>query len=143
MPPQLACVGSVGEVARVMTVRLELFVRDPAASAAFYRDVLDFAIERKVPGQHIVARRGAVTIGLGLIDRLQPPHPLRPLSRDERRGIGVEIVLEVDDVRTCHARVLETGWPLNGPLQERSWGLTDFRILDPDGYYLRITSKNR
>lgn len=23
----------------------------------------------------------------------------------------------------------------------RPWGLKDFRICDPDGYYLRITSK--
>ncbi len=27
------------------------------------------------------------------------------------------------------------------PLRKRSWGLTDFRITDPDGYYLRITSR--
>ena len=26
-------------------------------------------------------------------------------------------------------------------LQDRPWGLTDFRILDPAGYYLRITSR--
>jgi len=25
-------------------------------------------------------------------------------------------------------------------LVEREWGLSDFRVTDPDGYYLRFTS---
>jgi hypothetical protein len=25
------------------------------------------------------------------------------------------------------------------PLRSRPWGLTDFRVTDPDDYYLRIT----
>lgn len=27
-----------------------------------------------------------------------------------------------------------------GPLRLRPWGLKDFRIVDPFGYYLRVTS---
>jgi lactoylglutathione lyase len=26
------------------------------------------------------------------------------------------------------------------PMRERPWGSKDFRIVDPDGYYLRLTS---
>ena len=33
------------------------------------------------------------------------------------------------------------GWPLEQDLQDRAWGLTDFRVVDPAGYYLRITSR--
>jgi uncharacterized glyoxalase superfamily protein PhnB len=53
----------------------------------------------------------------------------------------VEIVLEVDDVVGWRDRVLASGYPILEPLQERPWGLTDFRIADPDGYYLRLTSR--
>jgi lactoylglutathione lyase len=53
----------------------------------------------------------------------------------------VELVLEVDDVAGERDRVLAAGWPLEEDLQERPWGLTDFRILDPAGYYLRITDR--
>jgi len=35
------------------------------------------------------------------------------------------------------------GWPLAEDLQDRPWGLKDFRILDPAGYYLRITDRAR
>jgi predicted enzyme related to lactoylglutathione lyase len=58
-----------------------------------------------------------------------------------RRGLGVEIVLEVDDVDGCHERVADSGHPILEPLRDRPWGLRDFRISDPDGYYLRLTSR--
>ena len=58
-----------------------------------------------------------------------------------RRGLGVEIVIEVDDVEGWCERVAASGHPILKPLQERPWGLRDFRISDPDGYYLRVTSR--
>jgi uncharacterized glyoxalase superfamily protein PhnB len=58
-----------------------------------------------------------------------------------RRGLGVEIVLEVDDLDGRHDRVAASGHEILEPLQERPWGLRDFRISDPDGYYLRTTSR--
>jgi len=36
--------------------------------------------------------------------------------------------------------VVDSGWPLAEDLQQRPWGLIDFRLHDPDGYYLRITT---
>jgi hypothetical protein len=53
----------------------------------------------------------------------------------------VELVLEVDDLGAEHDRVRASGWPLAEDLHERPWGLTDFRVLDPSGYYLRITDR--
>ena len=58
-----------------------------------------------------------------------------------RLGLGVEIVLEVDDVDGWRDRVAAPGHPILEPLQDRPWGLRDFRISDPDGYYLRVTSR--
>ena len=54
---------------------------------------------------------------------------------------GVELVLEVDDVAAERDLVTAAGWPLDQDLQNRAWGLTDFRVVDPAGYYLRITSR--
>jgi predicted enzyme related to lactoylglutathione lyase len=58
----------------------------------------------------------------------------------QRRGLGVEIVMEVDDLSAAHRRVLDSAHPVFEPPQQRPWGLWDFRIVDPDGYYLRFTS---
>jgi uncharacterized glyoxalase superfamily protein PhnB len=59
-----------------------------------------------------------------------------------RRGLGVEIVLEVDDVKSFFEKVKASGYKgVLSPLQQRAWGMTDFRVADPDGYYLRVTSR--
>lgn len=49
-------------------------------------------------------------------------------------------VLEVDDLERDRERVAATGWPVSEEITERLWGLRDFRLLDPDGYYWRITT---
>ena len=55
---------------------------------------------------------------------------------------GAEFVLEVDDAAGERDLVVAAGWPLEQDLQDRTWGLTDFRVIDPAGYYLRITSRD-
>ena len=54
---------------------------------------------------------------------------------------GVELVLEVDDLAAEVARIAAAGWPLREGPARRPWGLADVRLLDPDGYYLRVTGR--
>jgi predicted enzyme related to lactoylglutathione lyase len=120
-------------------LRLELFVTDVEQSATFYERVLGFAREHQSPG-YVAMRRGTAIIGIGAAGDLPAGHPLKPDSK-ERKGLGVEVVLEVGDVDAAHAAVEASGHPILSPLKERPWGLRDFRIVDRDGYYLRITPK--
>ena len=119
-------------------LRIELFVEDIERSAAFYRDVLGFTREYESDG-YVAMRRGSAVFGIGLARNLPPGHHLRRRDGD-RNGVGVEIVLEVDDVEAALAAVERAGYPVLTPLAARPWGSRDFRLLDPDGYYLRITS---
>ena len=124
-----------------MGLRLELFVSDMDTSVEFYRRVLGFELMRREENYASV-RSGAVTFGLGPISKLPLEDGYFTQSRlAADRGAGVEIVLEVDDVAAYHERALSSGHPVLHELQARPWGLTDFRITDPDGYYLRITSR--
>jgi lactoylglutathione lyase len=110
-----------------MRLRLELFVDDLGRSVDFYRRALGFRLVRQDPGYASLCN-GAVVLGLG---------PAAGLPK--RRGAGVEVVLEVDDLDAAYARVRRAGVrPVEAP-RGRPWGLRDFRILDPDGYYLRVT----
>ncbi len=121
---------------------MELFVEDMEASIAFYTRVLAFNLERYEPGDYASLRRGSVVFGLGPVDKL--PEKGGYFGRDiatRRRGLGVEIVLEVDDVEGWRDRVAASGLAIFEPLRGRPWGLSDSRITDPDGFYLRVTSR--
>lgn len=124
-----------------MSVRLELFVADLERAIAFYRDVLGFALLRQEP-DYASLQHGSFILGLGPIAKLPEAEGyFTQAVLAEARGRGVEIVLEVDDVARAGREVEAAGYSLHEPLQRRPWGLTDFRIGDPDGYYLRITSR--
>jgi lactoylglutathione lyase len=128
-----------------VSFRIELFVEDLDASIRFYERALGFRLERR---QHDYAslRRGAALLGLGALSKL-PPTGNGPGFTQERvsagRGAGVEIVLEVDDLDAVRKQVEAARYPIAEPLQDRPWGLRDFRLLDPGGYYLRVTASGR
>ena len=121
-----------------MTLRFEIFPADLPAAVDFYTRVLRFT---RVAGQdtewggYVALSRGTVRIGIG-----RRPGPEDRTGR--RPPTGVQLVLEVDDVRAERELVVAENWPSEEDLADRPWGLTDFRILDPAGYYLRITSRD-
>lgn len=123
-----------------MDVRFELFVADVNKSVAFYCDVLGF-VEEQSSGTYHPVRRAAVVIGIGAQDDLGQEHYFQPEIRASRKGIGVEIVLEVGNIEAEYERIQASGYPIAEPLKQQRWGLSDFRLVDPDGYYLRITTK--
>jgi predicted enzyme related to lactoylglutathione lyase len=124
--------------------RFELFVRDVAQSVRFYERVLDFVApsDADLTG-YVPVRNGAVTIGLQAIGALGTDHHLRRGRADDPRGLGVEIVLQAADVDRAYRHAAATAPACGGvtePIGERPWGRRDFRVIDPDGYYLRLTS---
>lgn len=124
-----------------MTLRLELFVSDMQKSIDFYTDVLGFERMKGEP-DYAPVRSGSVLIALGPASGLPKKHHFNPEVQNNRRGLGVEIVLEVDDVKSFFEKVKASGYKgILSPLRKQAWGATDFRIADPDGYYLRITSR--
>ena len=121
------------------SLRLELFVKDVAESVAFYRDVLGFVVESEAP-DYVAMRLGDVVFGIGPQAGLPAGHHFSA-ALDQPKGTGVEIVIEVHDIDALYGRVGAAGYPVSTPLKKRPWGLTDFRIVDPDGYFLRPTSR--
>jgi lactoylglutathione lyase len=125
-------------------VRFELFVDDVERAVEFYDAVLGL---RPSPGYdprgYVPVNAGSVRIGLQRHDALGAEHHFRPSHFAGPRGVGVEIVIEVDDIHAAFARARDTALGRGGqiePLAARPWGQTDFRLVDPDGYYIRVTS---
>jgi predicted enzyme related to lactoylglutathione lyase len=123
----------------IVFLRLELFVDDIERAVSFYRAALGFDVERQEHA-YVALRNGDAVLGIGRWIDLPPSHHFNPEIGTGRLGIGAEIVLEVDDVHTALERAKAAGAKILTPLRTRSWGATDFRLADPDGYYLRVTS---
>jgi lactoylglutathione lyase len=118
-----------------MTLRCEIFPADLDVTIGFYQRVLGFQLtDDRRDEDYISLRRGTVQIGAV---RYDPP----ATQATRRPPAGLELVLEVNDVDAERDRVVSAGWPLDDDLGDREWGLRDFRVLDPDGYYLRITNR--
>lgn len=119
-----------------MNLRIEIFSRDLDSFVDFYTNVLRFSLdrdERDFLTPYVSVHRDAVRIGAvpsGI--QASPDHRIPPT--------GTEIVLEVDDLDTEREAIVSRGWSLDADLTVRPWGLRDFRVRDPDGYYLRFTT---
>ena len=131
---------------RRMRLRMELFVEDMDVSVRFYRDVLGFQVDRRAE-DYVSLRRGVVGLGLGPVAKLPEQTEGQGFTRQRLngdKGAGVEIVLELDgldELRALYEHCQQRA-EISEDLRLRSWGLHDFRLADPDGYYLRITHGN-
>lgn len=90
-----------------------------------------------VPDCYAAIVNGRVRIGLAAFGLLPERHYFREGAAG-RRGVGVEVVLEVIDLAGYEQRA-RSAKAIFEPLQRRPWGLEDFRVIDPDGYYIRVT----
>lgn len=118
-------------------MRLEFFVEDVEKSLWFYEKVMGFSIVASSDdGQYHALKLGENKIAVQDMRSLDTTHPL---AQKGIKGLGIEIVLEVEDINKKFNDVKQK-YELESELAIRSWGLTDFRLLDPDGYYWRVTS---
>lgn len=65
----------------------------------------------------------------------------KKFPQNSPRGYGVEIVVMVADIDAYYQQVKNVTNVVED-LTLQPWGLKDFRIEDPFGYYLRITSQH-
>lgn len=120
-------------------MRIELFPSSLDVFLDFYTQVLNFTLlQRK--GTYAYLKRDAIHIGAiesptadALADRISYRQPNK----------GVEIVFEVDDLVAERDRIVAAGHMLDENIARQEWGLEDFRLTDPDGYYIRVTSRGR
>jgi uncharacterized glyoxalase superfamily protein PhnB len=117
-------------------IRPSLTVKDLSRSAAWYQDVIGFAIERRVErdGQlHAVAiRAGAVRVLLNQDDGRR--------GWDRVKGEGFSLTFQSNqDVDAVAARITAHGGAIDTEPADMPWGERIFRVRDPDGYRLVIS----
>jgi uncharacterized protein len=120
---------------------LILYVRDQAASTAFFRRVLLAEPTLDVPGMTEFALPGGAVLGL------MPERGIVALLGkrvDPARANGApraELYLLVDDAGAYHARALAAGgFELSG-LADRDWNHRVAYASDPDGHVIAFASE--
>jgi lactoylglutathione lyase len=128
-------------------LRFELFVQDVERSVRFYSSTLGLEPPTTwSPDGYVSISAGVVKIGVQHLANLPAGHHFSPSRLAGPRGVGLEIVVEVDDVDLAYANAAAYAERCGGsvePLDDQPWGLRDFRLVDPDGYYVRVTSHLR
>ena len=57
------------------------------------------------------------------------------------RGYGTEIVITIPDLAEFYDRFPHRS-SIVSPLRTRAWGVADFRVVDPAGFYVRISERH-
>jgi predicted enzyme related to lactoylglutathione lyase len=117
-------------------LRIELFPADLDRFIAFYVQTLHFDVlvdQRDAPVPYVHVQRGRARIG-AVQTQDAVDSGLRSVPQ------GVEIVIEVNDLEAERDALIAAGYQLAEDVRDQPWGLRDFRIFDPDGYYLRFTT---
>jgi catechol 2,3-dioxygenase-like lactoylglutathione lyase family enzyme len=122
--------------------RVELFVSDLVRSRAWY-EALGFRPVRGFEDWQMLALGDNLLDLQGDAHAVEGPHYFTPEIGRWPRGTGVEVSIEVEDVDELFERAKGLGVDVVKPLQDRPWGARDFRVADPDGYFLRFTTPLR
>lgn len=117
-----------------------LTVRDLAASRDWYRDALGFGIDREIEREGVLRavglRAGAVRLMLNQDDGAK--------GLDRAKGIGLSLMITTaQDIDAVAARVRATGTPFITEPQDTPWGSRVFRVADPDGFTLVVSTPLR
>jgi len=116
-----------------------LTVKDLEASVAWYTGVLGFAVDRRHErNDRLVAvslRAGSVRLLLAQDDGAK--------GFDRTKGEGLSLQITTDqDVDTLADRIKSRGWTLDLEPVTAPHGLRVFRLRDPDGFRLTVSSAN-
>jgi catechol 2,3-dioxygenase-like lactoylglutathione lyase family enzyme len=133
------------EVRTRARTEVELHVADLGRSLAFY-EALGFRVARRYGEWLRLERQGAGLVLMADAYIRSHDHYFTPHLERSPRGVGVEIVVEVEDLEAARAMVDAAVAAGGGTARlvkdvtDRPWRARDFRLADPDGFFLRLTT---
>lgn len=120
------------------TLGVSLTVNDLPTSLRWYRDVLGFTVDR----EHV--REGmlrAVSLGAGEV-RILIGQDDGAMGSDRVKGQGFSMMITTaQDIDALAQRIRDSGGTLESEPTDTPWGARVFRVRDPDGFKLVISSE--
>ena len=119
----------------------EFIMRDVDDHVAFFTAVTSFELISHQKGYAVLkSDRGELVFMAG--DSLPDGHPNKIPPKEGRFGFGLELAVIVPDLDKSFVACKEfekKGFRLSAGIGRRPWGARDFRVLLPDGYYIRFS----
>ncbi len=121
------------------TLSVTLTVKDLEKSLSWYRDVMGFAVDRRHERDGkllaVSLKAGDVQILIGQDDGAK--------GWDRIKGEGFSLrITTVQNIDELAQRIKELGGTLLSEPADMPWGVRFFRLQDPDGFKLTISSEN-
>jgi uncharacterized glyoxalase superfamily protein PhnB len=107
-----------------------LAVRDLAATTAYFRDALGFALQWAVADNWRLLSRGQVNVMIGHCPDVTPADAI-----GDHSYFGY---LHVGDVDALHDDFARRGAIIRQPPADRPWGMREMAIATPDGHRIMI-----
>ena len=125
---------------RARTLSVSLTVKDLQKSLAWYHDVVGFTVDQKYEREGtlrgVALKAGHVRILIGQDDGAK--------GWDRIKGEGFSLQITTDqNVDEIASRIKKLGWTLESEPADMPWGARIFRLQDPDGFKLTISSPMR
>lgn len=119
------------------TLSASLTVKDLAKSLSWYQDVLGFTIDRKIERD---GKLRAVALTAGVV-RISINQDDGAKGWDRIKGLGFSLMMTTDqNIDEFANRIKMHGGTLESEPADMPWGARLFRLKDPDGFKLVISS---
>ena len=118
-------------------VYIELHVPDFKKTIKFYSR-LGFKQLWRTEDYLVMKRNRSILNFYGGSEKIYSHSYFGQFKKNTKRGYGVEIIIPVDNVESFYKKAKRFA-KIVRPLMLKKWGRRDFRIVDPFGFYLRIT----
>lgn len=117
----------------VLNTRFVIAVHDLEKSAAFYRDVLGFAVHTIPDPGFLFYTAGNCTIWAG-----RCPDALSPFDLGDHSYFAY---LEIEDVDAYHDSVRAKGATICKSIRDEPWGMREFGVVTADGHRIMFASR--
>lgn len=120
--------------------RVELYVKDIEKSLHFYQHVLGLELfgRNERCGRFNYDCFSLLVTSEKVLDE---HHYFNQEGKSEKKGNGFELIIVVDSLEKVYEKCVEQQYPIQVDVETYPWGMRGFKVTDPDGYFLRITSK--
>ena len=122
---------------RARSLDVSLTVKELQQSVDWYRDVVGFTVNQRYERE---SKLFAVSLGAGDVRiLLTQDDGAKGLDRAKGDGFSMQFTTE-QSIDGVAARVTGRGWPIDAPPADMPWGVRMFRMKDPDGFRITMSS---